>query len=161
MRNIQPRDVLNVKTADPPCNSFAPDRDGLVGHDLRPHSQAVFRRRIDRHAKIRCVVALRGHLANHDRCMTLAGALGLPTTRQAKPNSPSRYRQQQTFGFRAHDGSRGSTVGTRRVRPVHMLHQCAMCTMMPHAHSGTVQSLSHRDVLQRPRTSALSHRHDK
>ena len=38
---------------------------------------------------------------------------------------------------------------------VHMLHQCAICTMMPHAHSGTVQSLSHRDVLQRPRASAL------
>ena len=37
----------------------------------------------------------------------------------------------------------------------------ATCTMMPHAHSGTVQSLSHRDVLQRPRASALSHRHDK
>src|ERR1700688_3469140 len=32
-----------------------------------------------------------------------------------------------------------TVVGTRRVRPVHMLHQCAICTMMPHAHSGTVQ----------------------
>jgi hypothetical protein len=47
------------------------------------------------------------------------------------------------------------------IQPVHMLHQCAICTMMPHAFSGTVQSLSHRDVLQRPRASALSHRHDK
>jgi len=34
---------------------------------------------------------------------------GFRETRQAKPNSPSRYRQQQTFGFRAHDGTRGST----------------------------------------------------
>ena len=32
---------------DPPSNSFAPDRDGLVGHDLRLHSQAICRGRID------------------------------------------------------------------------------------------------------------------
>ncbi len=49
----------------------------------------------------------------------------------------------------------------QKVRPVHMLHQCAICTMMSYAHSGTVQSLSHRDVLQRPRASAFSHRYDK
>ena len=42
--------------ANPPSDSFSPDRDGLVGHDLRPHSQAICRREIDRHAKIRCVV---------------------------------------------------------------------------------------------------------
>jgi hypothetical protein len=29
--------------------------------------------------------------------------------RPIEANSPSRYRQQQTFGFRAHDGTRGST----------------------------------------------------
>ena len=38
-----------------------------------------------------------------------ASRAGLRETRQAKPNSPSRYRQQQTFGFRAHDGTRGLT----------------------------------------------------
>jgi len=38
-----------------------------------------------------------------------------------------------------------------------MLHQCAICTMIPHAHSGTVQSLSHRDVLQRPRAPPHFH----
>ena len=68
--NIQPRDVPIVKIADPPSDSFAPDRDGFVSNDLRLLSQAICRRRIDRHAKIRCVAAVRGHLANHHRCMS-------------------------------------------------------------------------------------------
>ena len=51
-------------------SSFAPDRDWLVGHDLRLHSQAICRRCIDRNAKIRCVAAIRCHLANHHRCMS-------------------------------------------------------------------------------------------
>jgi hypothetical protein len=82
--NIQPRNILFVKMTDPPSNSFAPDRDGLVGHDLRPHSQAVCRRRIDRHAKIRCVAALRGHLANHHRCMTSREGLRLHDHRRPR-----------------------------------------------------------------------------
>lgn len=36
--NVQSRNILSVKMADPPSNSFAPNRDGLVGHDLRSHS---------------------------------------------------------------------------------------------------------------------------
>ena len=56
--------------ADPPSDSFAPDRDGFVGHDLRLHSQAICRRRIDRHAKIRRIAAVRSHLADHHRCMS-------------------------------------------------------------------------------------------
>jgi hypothetical protein len=59
--NIQSRNILIVQMADPPSNSFAPDRDGLIGHDLQSHSQAICCRRIDRHAKIWCVAAVRGH----------------------------------------------------------------------------------------------------
>jgi hypothetical protein len=69
---------------DPPSNSFAPDRDGLVGHDLRPHSQAVCRRRINRHAKIWCVAAFRGHLANHHRCMTDRESIRLHDHRRSR-----------------------------------------------------------------------------
>jgi hypothetical protein len=43
--NIQSRNILIIKVVDPPSNSFAPNRDGLVGHDLRSHSQGVPARR--------------------------------------------------------------------------------------------------------------------
>jgi hypothetical protein len=52
---------------------------------------------------------------------------GFRETRQAKPNSPSRYRQQQTFGFRAHDGTRGSTREQRAPQQELLLEAVSDC----------------------------------
>jgi hypothetical protein len=56
---------------------------------------------------------------------------GFRETRQAKPNAPSRYRQQQTFGFRAHDGTRGSTREQRE--PQQELPLAAVSDCQQHA----------------------------
>ncbi len=60
-RDIQSRDVLVVEMADLSPDSLPPNGDGLVGHHLRPHSQSVLLGRIDRHPKIRRIVALGSH----------------------------------------------------------------------------------------------------
>src|ERR1700722_4892079 len=67
--DIESRDVLVVEMANMPSDSFAPDRDRLVGHHLRSQPQAVPLARIDRHPKVGCVAAVGRHLADHDRHM--------------------------------------------------------------------------------------------
>ena len=91
--NIQPRNILIVQMADLPSDSFAPDRDGLVGHDLRTHSQATCGCRIDSHANIWRIAAVRGHLANHHRCMASRECIRLHDQRRPRLAIVARRRQ--------------------------------------------------------------------
>lgn len=61
--DIKSRDVSVVEMPHPLSDALAPDRDGLVGHDLRSHPQTIDLARFDRHPEVRCLGELGRHLA--------------------------------------------------------------------------------------------------
>src|SRR5690348_14641552 len=54
------RNVCVVEVADLTPDTLTTDRYGLVGHDLRSHSQTVRLARLDGHAKVGCVTEFGG-----------------------------------------------------------------------------------------------------
>ena len=62
----------SVNTADSPADPPAPDRDRLVGHDLRDREQGHCLAGGDRDAKIRGRLHIGGHLA-HDHAARAPG----------------------------------------------------------------------------------------
>src|SRR6266478_9742229 len=63
--DIQSRDVVVVEVSDLPANSCAPNRDRLVSHHMRSHTQTVSSTGFDHDPKVLSVVPLGSHLADH------------------------------------------------------------------------------------------------
>ena len=65
--NVHAQNIFIIKLSDSAADTLPPNGNWFICHHLRLHSQSVLVSGVNRYSEIRCITALGGHLANHNR----------------------------------------------------------------------------------------------
>jgi hypothetical protein len=65
--NVHAQNIFVSKLSDSAADTLPPNGNWFICHHLQLHSQSVLVSGVNRYSEIRCIIALGGHLANHNR----------------------------------------------------------------------------------------------